>query len=132
DHERLLAMVTATIEHPPRFGGWFVGAVLSWLPEKFLDRVARTAVGARIARPNQVADDVIETVSLQHPTALTPFLRELWDADPITKSYYRTWPWRAADDSEIARLTRIVESSSDDRQRAARCLLQTRRPDLLS
>jgi hypothetical protein len=70
---------------------------------------------------------------VHQPGALTPYLRALWDIRPNRRAYYASWPWRAADDAEVTRLLEVAgDASGPDAGFAVRCLLQTRRPEVLA
>lgn len=139
--ERLAALDDATIlsgiasrmirENARRH--WYIEPVCDRLPAPELSRIAEAAVHAREEGANEAADSVIAYVSVHQPEALAPHLRSLWDIRPNSSSYYSGWPWRAADDAEVARLLEIARSAAGpDADFAIRCLLETRRPDVLA
>lgn len=98
-----------------------------------LRKLAGEAARARGDGDNEAADSVIAYVSVHLPGILTPHLRALWDIRPNRRSYYASWPWRAADDAEVARLLVVAgDDGGADADFAVRCLLQTRRPDVLA
>ncbi len=112
---------------------WYIGPVCDRLPAASLRQLAGEAARARGHGGNEAADEVIAYASVHQPGALTAHLRELWDIRPNRRSYYASWPWRAADDAEVARLLEVAgDASGPDAGFAVRCLLQTRRPDVLA
>lgn len=128
----LFGVASQMIRHNPRFR-WYLEPVCDRLPAAELRELAGHAVRARENGANGVADDVIAYVSVHQPQALTAHLRSLWDTRPNSSSYYSTWPWRAADSAEVARLLEIARHPARvDADLAIRCLLQTRRPDVLA
>jgi hypothetical protein len=111
---------------------WYIEPICDRLPEVSLGRLAGEAVRARSDGANEAADEVIAYLSRHQPGALTAHLRALWDIRPNQDSYYTSWPWRAADDAEVTRLLGVAgDASCQDAGFALRCLLETRRPDLL-
>jgi hypothetical protein len=132
DPDRVQLLVHRSIQAAQDHAGWYLGAAYSWLPDSLLNSVTEAAVQDRLHRDNPSADEVILFASMQRPSLLSAHLPQLWATDPNASAYYRTWPWRAADDGEISRLLDVFQSSRSDqeRRRAAESLLQTRRPDL--
>lgn len=111
---------------------WCIGPICDRLPAANLWQLAGEAARARGDGDNEAADDVIAYVSVHQPEALTAHLRSLWDIRPNRRSYYASWPWRAADDGEVSRLLEVADDNSGpDASFAVRCILQTRRPDVL-
>lgn len=132
DPEILYGLASRMIRDRPRFT-WYLEPACDRLPAAELRRLAGEAVQAREDGANDAADDVIAYVSLHQPEALTAHLRSLWEVRPNARSYYASWPWRAADDAEVARLLEVArDPAGPDAQFAAGCLLQTRRPDVLA
>lgn len=112
---------------------WYVGPVCDRLTEAGLRQLAGQAAQARGDGDNEAADEVIAYVSAHQPEALTGHLRALWDIRPNRRSYYASWPWRAADDAEVARLLEVAgDPNGPDAGFAVCCLLQTRRPEVLA
>jgi hypothetical protein len=112
---------------------WYIGPVCDRLPAASLRQLAQEAARARGDGGNEAADEVIAYVSAHLPGALTAHLRVLWDIRPNRDSYYASWPWRAADDAEVARLLEVAgDPSGPDAGFAVRCLLETRRPEVLA
>jgi hypothetical protein len=111
---------------------WYIEPICDRLPAASLRHLAGEAVRARGEGDNQAADDVVAYISVHQPGALTAHLRALWDIKPNRRSYYASWPWRAADDAEVSRLLEVASDTSEpDAGFAVQCLLQTRRPDVL-
>lgn len=128
----LSGVVSRMISENARFV-WYIGPICDRLPAASLRLLAGEAVRARDDGGNEAADEVIAYASVHHPGALTAYLRVLWDIRPNRHSYYASWPWRAADDAEIARLLEVAgDASGPDAGFAVRCLLETRRPDVLA
>jgi hypothetical protein len=112
---------------------WYIEPICDRLPAASLRHLAGEAVCARGQGDNQAADDVVAYLSVHQPGALTAHLRALWDIRPNRRSYYASWPWRAADDAEVSSLLQVATDTREpDAGFAARCLLQTRRPDVLA
>ena len=112
---------------------WYIGPVCDRVPAASLRQLAREAARARGDGGNEPADEVIAYVSAHQPGALTAHLRALWDIRPNRDSYYASWPWRAADDAEVAQLLEVAgDPSGPDADFAVRCLLETRRPEVLA
>jgi hypothetical protein len=112
---------------------WYIGPVCDRLPAASLRQLAQEAARARGDGGNEAADEVIAYVSAHQPGALTAQLRALWDIRPNRHSYYASWPWRAADDAEVARLLEVAsDPSGPDAGFAVRCLQETRRPEVLA
>lgn len=112
---------------------WYLAPTCDRLPAASLRQLAGEAVRARGDGGDEAADKVIAYVSVHQPGALTAYLRALWDIRPNRRTYYASWPWRAASDTEITRLLEIAaDGSGPDAGFAADCLLQTRRPEVLA
>lgn len=128
----LSGIASAMISQNARFH-WYIEPICDRLPAAGLRQLAGEAVRARGEGGNEAADRVIAYISVHQPAALTAYLRALWGIRPNRRSYYASWPWRAADDAEITRLIEIAgDASGPDAGFAVRCLLQTRRPDVLA
>lgn len=112
---------------------WYVGPICDRLPAASLRQLAGKAARARGDGGNAAADEVIAYVSVHQPGALTAYRRALWDIRPNRRSYYASWPWRAADDAEVTRLLGVADDATGpDAGFAVRCLLQTRCPEVLA
>jgi hypothetical protein len=112
---------------------WYIEPICDRLPVASLRQLAGKAARARGVGGNEAADAVIAYISVHQPAALTAYLRALWDIRPNRRSYYASWPWRAADDAEVTRLLGVAgDASGPDAGFAVRCLLQTRRPEVLA
>jgi hypothetical protein len=110
----------------------YIEPICDRLPPASLRQLAGKAARARGVGGNEAADAVIAYISVHQPGALTAYLRALWDIRPNWRSYYASWPWRAADDAEVTRLLGVAsDASGPDAGFAVRCLLQTRRPEIL-
>jgi len=114
----------------------FIDAAISFIPEDGLPSIAREAVAAlELDRANEVAESVVAYVSLQDVDCLRPFLsRFFFDLAPNARSYYADWPWRAAADEDLRELLGYlaVAETPEERVRAARCVLQSRKWDRIS
>src|SRR5271170_5408456 len=112
---------------------WYIEPICDRLPAASLGRLAGEAARARGDGGNGAADAVIAYVSVHQPGSLTAYLRALWDIRPNRRAYYASWPWRAAGDAEVTRLLGVArDAGGPDAGFAVRCLLQTRRPDVLA
>lgn len=113
--------------------GPYLHAVLDRLPSSLLHELAERAVHRLTSGPNDAAEEVIAYVSVHQAESLAAHLPALWELSPNEGFYFAEWPWRAADDSEIARLWEHADPDGGLRcDQALRCLLQTRRPDVLA
>ena len=111
----------------------YIGPICDRLPLASLRQLAGEAARARGDGGNAAAEAVIAYVSVHQPRALTAYLRALWDISRNQRSCYASWPWRAADDAEVTRLLEVADDASGpDAGFAVRCLLQTRRPEVLA
>jgi hypothetical protein len=129
----LMRIASTSLRTDAPNSGWYLGTICDRLPLAALQELAEQAVRYRAGGPHAAADDLIAYLSLHQPAELTAHLPALWELRPNQRSYYATWPWRAADDREIARLQQIAGTPENpDEERARRCLLQTRRPDVLA
>jgi hypothetical protein len=113
-------------------GSALIQSVLPWLDADDLVTLADQAVAAlaRPGRPRDAAAAVVNSLSLQLPSALTRHLPDLWQLDEGAYFYgplgSEVW-WSGANLAEIRRLADILAASSDDERFAAwECLLQTR------
>ncbi|HEV3295200.1 MAG TPA: hypothetical protein VG123_39980 [Streptosporangiaceae bacterium] len=112
---------------------WYIEPICDRLPAASLRQLAGEAARARGDGDNKAAEAVIAYVSVQQPGALTAYLRALWDISRNQRSCYASWPWRAADDAEVSRLLEVAgDVSGPDAGFAVRCLLETRRPEVLA
>jgi len=112
---------------------WYIGPICDRLPAASPWQLAGEAARARGDGGNEAADEVIAYLSVHQPGALTAYLRDLWDTRANRRAYYASWPWRAADDAEVTRLLGVAsDASGPDAGFAVRCLLQTRRPEVLA
>jgi len=109
----------------------FIDAAISFIPEFRLPRLAREAVEAlERDRSNPVAQSAIAYLSLQNVKSLRPYLlRFFFELTPNANSYYANWPWRGAADEELQELLAYLAdaNTSEERLRAARCVLESRR-----
>jgi hypothetical protein len=111
----------------------YIGPICDRLPAASLRQLAEEAARARGDGDNKAADAVIAYISVHRPGALTAYLRALWDISRNQRSCYASWPWRAAGDAEVTRLLEVAgDASGPDAGFAVRCLLQTRRPEVLA
>lgn len=133
DEPGILSVVASRMISENARTHWHMGSICDRLPAASVRQLADEAARAQDHGGNEAADEVIAYVSVHQPGALTAHLRELWDTRPNLGSYYASWPWRAADDTEIARLLALAgDANGPDAGFAARCLLETRRPDVLA
>ena len=128
----LSGVASRMISEDARFH-WYIGPICDRLPPASLRQLAGEAVRARSDGGNEAADKVIAYASVHQPGALTAHLRALWAIRPNRRSYYASWPWRAADDAEVTRLLEMAgDASGPDPGFAVQCILETRRPDVLA
>jgi hypothetical protein len=107
-----------------------IDAALAFVPEDSLGAVADAAVaGLRAGSdPNDSqAATLIAALSLQAPHTLRPYLDALWSVAPDGRTYFASWPWRAAGDQEIDRLAARL-STPAEADRAWEYLLESRTP----
>ena len=110
----------------------FIDFAISFIDERELDEIVARALQRFEQHPTStMAESILARVSLQVPHLLTARLRDFWRLFPNPRSYCRTWPWRCADDAEIATLLEVAASEHDAVSRAWQCLLQTRRPAIV-
>ena len=129
----LIEVASTALRTDPPNSGWYLDAINDRLPTNALGQMADQAVRCRATGSSAAADVVIAYVSLHYPAALTAHLPILWELAPNAKTYHAAWPWRAADDSEIDRLLEMTEIGDGlAAERARRCLLETRRPEILT
>ncbi|WP_148046373.1 hypothetical protein [Halostreptopolyspora alba] len=113
--------------------GPYLHAVLDRLPSSLLRELAERAVHRLTSGPNDAAAEILAYVSVHQAESLAAHLPSLWELSPSEGFYFAEWPWRVADESEIARLWERADPDDElRRERALRCLLQTRRPDVLA
>jgi hypothetical protein len=115
----LLEIGLVALRSGTRDNGWYLGAVIDRLPSAELHELAEQAVHRLVSGPNDAAQEIIAHVSLQQGQSLTSHLPTLWELRPNKTSYYANWPWRAADEAEIARLWKLLDTAGEpDRDRA--------------
>jgi len=132
NRDQALSVAMLILEKIPK-GGTFFDLLLSHLTEEEFGAVVTVAMKKLRNGPADVLDSVIAYASVQFPSLLVPFFREIFTLQPNSGSYYEEWPWRAADNSEIAVLKNLVhyEKNADIRNRAWRCLVETRRSEAI-
>ncbi|NHZ64638.1 DUF1963 domain-containing protein [Massilia genomosp. 1] len=80
-----------------------------------------------------ICNEVLAAASLQIAPALQPYLARLFDLAPHRGWTMEDWPWRAAQDEDLAFLSeKLVAGDPQERRKAFDCLLETRRPDAMT
>lgn len=127
DAAELARFVVTGIDRIPN-GGTFLDAACSYLTrEGFGDAVHHAFDALSRNAKNEAAQSVIAYASLQAPRILAPYLGLCWQLAPNRGSYYQHWPWRGADDTEVARLRALTSTEPE----AWECLLEAgRREDV--
>lgn len=119
--ERVVAFIEANRENAvplvERFftelktGDTFVAFAIGNLPEAAFPDLAKQAIAAIRADPkNESASEFIAQASLQSPTSLHRWLRDIFDLKPNWETYYALWPWRESGVAEIPFLRDIANS----------------------
>lgn len=132
DRPAIVRFVRRALDDLPR-GSWLVDGALSFLSDAEFAEVVDVAI-RKLAEnsESEVASNIIAYASLQLPHVLTQHLLACWALRLNQGMYYEPWPWRGADDAEVSRLLAVGKSGGDDAELAWRCLLETRRPSLVT
>ena len=132
DRPSLVRLVRRALDDLPR-ASWLVDDALPFLSEDEFSEVVDAAVRTLADNSeSETASNIIAYASLQAPQLLTKHLLAFWALRPNQDTGYETWPWRGADDAEVSRLLGVGKSHGDDAELAWRCLLETRRPSLVT
>jgi hypothetical protein len=132
-----LPMVTALLANPMSSHG-SVEVVLAHLSDADLAAAVDLAVRQWLAPPaerHDVVEHALLHAALQAPHLLAPHLAAFRDRPPNPDALGEEFPWRGADDAEIAAL--LGEMANDAapmprRRLAWRRLLETRRPEIIA
>lgn len=110
-------------------GGTYFHAGLSFVNEdEFGELVERSVALLAADRGHKAAQDCVDYGALQIPAKLQPHLGQLFKLRPDDSAHYACWPWRAAQEADIAFLQEVAGNhmrSNSDRQFAWQCLLET-------
>ncbi|NHZ37837.1 hypothetical protein [Massilia rubra] len=111
-----------------------IDSVLCAMSAPALARLAGSAIELMERdQPSEMCDAVLQAASLQIAPALQPQLGRLFALAPNQGSYAENWPWRAAQDEDIAFLRhQLAGDDPHARLKAWRCLLETRQQAALA
>jgi hypothetical protein len=129
--ERLTDLVVMSASVLTTTSSTAIDAALALVSQESLQLLADSAVASLRAGSDpgdSQAAELVAGLSLQAPATLRPYLDQLWDLAPNSRTYYACWPWRGAGEEEIERLAARLHRAPDESQRAWRCLLETRTP----
>jgi hypothetical protein len=118
-----------------RVGTRFLGDAISHLPASAIGPLAELAVRLHATaekRPGletrSASEIVVERIALQFPSALHPWLTELFEREVNFDEYFGTHPWRASGELHHAYLLAVMRSGSERSPDALACLMETRTP----
>ena len=102
-------------------------------PSTFEPLIAQAVALLERGQSQEICNAAIRSVSMQCPQALQPYLKQLFALRPNDGWDGENWPWRGAQDSDVAFLTEKMRSGTLlEQKKAFECLLETRQPDAIA